>query len=371
MQNTTNLFRKWAALAALALCAAPLIASAAPPKKPAKKPDDGGNSRGTQQVAGGNGLFSVVYTLNDGFNFTILSARYTIEPHNDYNGTMAANDEKLLWITVAVKNSDKDKDHSWGALDVMLVDTDEKTYTPGSGTVMLTSRGSAEFSTTLKPGQGIGQDPTKDELSCAIPIPAKAKIKRIILNQGRKNVPGEKVVRYNIAGYQDGSPKNVIAPLPKYAADPSDTTGATVAIPATAMPGTFYPDGDFAVRFDGLTVSEDVVLDKNKAESGKKYAVATFTARNIYSKKVSTFELGGQSDEITLKDADGEKYKAAPEANYAMRKAKRDEALSSQEVEVGEEITYRYFFLIPADAKPVSLTFGQGKYGHIYKVDVK
>ena len=358
---------------ALALLAAPLTSTGAPPAKktPPKKTDDGGQSRGTKQVAGGDGIFGVVYTLNNGFNFTILSARYTLEPHNDYNGSMAQNDEKLVWITFAVKNSEKDKDQIWGDLDVMLVDDKEQTYTPGSGRVMLTSRGNAGLSATLKPGQGIGQEPAKDELSCAIPVPVKAKIKRIILNEGRKNVTGEKVVRYNIAGFQNGSPKNMIAPLPKYAADPADTTGASVAIPATALPGTYFPAGYFAIRFDGLSFSEEAILDKNTPADGKRYAIATFTARNEYSKLISTFELGGQNDEITLRDADGEKYKAAPEAGYALRRAKRDELLESQEIAVGEEITYRYFFLIPRDAKPASITFGQGKYGHAYKVDVK
>ena len=94
-------------------------------KPPAKKPDDGGQSRGTKQVAGGDGIFGVVYTLNSGFNFTILSVRYTLEPHNDYNGTMAKSDEKLVRITVAIKNSDKSKDKSWGGFDVMLVDDKE------------------------------------------------------------------------------------------------------------------------------------------------------------------------------------------------------------------------------------------------------
>ncbi len=356
---------------ALALLLAPLVATGQNKKAPAKKTDDGGQSRGTKQVAGGNGIFGVVYTLNSGFNFTILSAHYTLEPHNDYAGSMAQNDEKLLWITFAVKNSEKDKDQTWGDLDVMLVDDKEQTYTPGSGRVMLTSRGNAGISATLKPGQGLGQEPAKDELSCAIPVPAKAKIKRIILNEGRKNLPGEKVVRYNIAGFQDGAPKNVIAPLPKYAADPADTTGASVAIPATAVAGTYYPAGYFALRFDGLTFSEEAILDKTAPTEGKRYAIATFTAKNEFSKPITTFELGGQSDEIVLRDADGEKYKAAPEAGYAMRRAKRDELLESQEIAAGEEITYRYFFLIPKDAKPASVTFGQGKYGHAYKVDVK
>lgn len=352
-------------LTAVTVCALP---AAAQTNKAKKKVPPTQQSRGTKQVAGGDGVFGEIYTLKSEFNFSLLSARYTIEPHNDYNGTMATNEEKLVWLTFAIKNSDSGKDHFWGGLDVTLVDENEKNYNAGAGSVRLASQGGKEYSVTLKPGQGVGQQPDKDELSCAIAVPAKAKIKKIILNDGRKTVPSEKVVRYNIAGFPGGSPKNVIAPLPKYAADSSDPTGATLAIPATAEPGNYYPAGYFAIRFDGILLSTVETLDKNKPEDGKQYAILTFTAKNIFSKPISTFELGGQFDTLALRDTDNEKYGSAAESGYALRRAKRDEALNSQEVAVGEEITYRYFFLIPKDAKPASITFGDGKYGHLYKL---
>ena len=362
-------------LLALSAIAAPPVAPKKPPvkkpvaKPPVKKPGD--ESRGTMQVAGGDGIFGTVYTLNDGSNFTILSAKYTIEPHTDYSGTMAGKEEKLVWITFAVKNSEKDKDISAGGLDVTLVDDSNQNYSVGSGTVSLASQGSKELSMTLKPGQGIGQDPVKDELSCAIAVPAKAKIVKIILNQGRKNVASEKVVRYNIAGNVGGSPKNIIAPLPKYAADPTDPTGATLANPATAVLGKYYPDGYFAVRLDKFELSDDTLYEKEKPEDGKTYAIFTFTAKNIYGKKITTFELAaGQDAEVFIRDADNEKYKVAGDPGYAFRKAKRDEHLDSTEVEVGEEISYRYFFLIPKDTKPASITFGQGQYGHAFQVNL-
>lgn len=364
---------------ALSLLTAPLLAAPpkkAPPKKPMappvkpKKPGDGGLSKGAKQMAGGDGVFGTVYTLDDGFNTAILSVRYTLEPHGDYNGTMPGSDEKLVWITVAVKNSGTG-DSLWGSLDCTLVDDSGQNYTNGSGMTKLASQGGKELSVNLKPGQGVGQDPVKDELSYAVPVPGKAKIVKIIVNHGRKNVPGEKVLRYTVAGNPGGSPKNVIAPLPKYAADPTDPTGATLAIPATAVMGKYYPDGYFAVRLDNFEVSDQVIYENERPEEGKTYAIFTFTAKNIYPKPITTFELkAGQSDKIVLRDADGEKYNVAGDPGYAFRKAKRDEAFDSQEVEVGEEVSYRYVFSIPKDAKPASITFGQGTYGHAYKVDL-
>ena len=350
----------------LALGVISLPALAQPTKK---KPDDGGQSRGTKQLAGGEGAFGVVYTLNTGMNFSLISAKYTLEPHNDYNGTLSKPDEKLIWLTFSVQNSEKLKDNEFGDLAVTLVDEDEKNYTPGSGTVMLASKGNAEFSVSLKPGQGVGLNPMKDELSCAIPIPAKARIKKIMLNNGRLNVPGEKVLRYNIAGFPGGSLKNVIAPLPAYAADPKDSSGATVAIPGKAVIGTYYPAGYFAERLDSVTFSEEALVDGAKPEEGKRYVVALFTAKNAFSKKITIFELGGLGESLVLRDTDGEKYKPAS----AMLRAKRAEKFEgNEEYEVGEELSFRYVFIVPKDAKLSTLNFGLGdNYGHEYRAEVK
>lgn len=355
----------------LAFSLVPALAAPVPKKKPAPKVPPGDVSRGAHQLAGGDGVFGTVYTLQNEFNYEILSARYTIEPHNDYSGTQADRDGKLVWITFAIKNSDRTEARAWPGTEVTLIDDNNQNYTSGSGQTMLASQGSKESFGNLLPGQGLGQDPVKDELSIAIPVPGKAKIVKILLSTGRKNVPGEKVVRYGIAGNPGGSPKNVIKPLAKYAADPTDPTGATLAIPGSVIAGKYYPDGGFAVRFDTLTTTTEPIYDKTPPTDGNVYVVANMTGKNIFSRKASTFDFyASQSDEITVRDSDGEKYRVFGDAGYAFRHPKRDEALQSTEIEVGEEFHFRYIFMLPKNAKPASITFGQARYGHAYKLDL-
>lgn len=356
---------------ALVLTIIPTLASAAPPvKKKPVKVAPGDMSRGAHQLAGGDGVFGTIYTLQNSFNYEILGAKYTVEPHNDYNGTQAARDEKLVWITFAIKNSGTSPD-AWGTPEITLVDDNNQNYTSGSGTTQLASQGSKGSFGSLLPGQGLGQDPVKDELSVAIPVAGKAKIVRIILNTGRKTVPDEKVLRYNIAGTPGGSPKNIIKPLPKYIADPTDPTGATLAIPGNVIAGKYYPDGSFAVRFDSLTTTTDPLYERVPLEDGKVYVVVAMTGKNIWSKKTSTYDFyANQSPEITLRDTDGEKYAVAGDAGYAFRHPKRDEALQSTEIDVGEEFHFRYIFQVPKGTKLASITFGQSRYGHDYKLNL-
>ena len=314
-------------------------------------------------MKGGDGVFGVVYTMvnnnGHGVNVQFIKARYTLEPHNDYSGSMAMPDQKLFVLTFAVKNPNKDLDVD-GGIEITLVDENENNYETGSGVICTTANGSKEPSLSLKPGQGVGQDPTTNELSLAIPLPGSAKIK-----MGRANVPDEKVLRFPIAGSTGGSPKNIIAPLPKYAADPTDPTGATAVEVAPVIMGKYYPDGYFALRLDSVTLSPDAVQKGQKPDEGKVWAIATFTAKNIYSKQASLFDLGGEG--VLIKDTDNEKY---PADEAGKRKATRDEDAGSAYVDKGEEMTFRQFFMVPKDVKLKSLVYPSGKYGHNYVWDL-
>lgn len=344
-----------------------------PAKKTAKKPappvSTGEQSQGTQQMAGGDGVFGTVYTMVNGsdnhYNLQFIRARYTLEPHNDYSGSMPMPDQKLFILTFAVKNPNKDHDLDLGGIDITLVDENDNNYALGSGTTRIAANGTKEAYITLKPGQGIGQDPIANELSLAITVPGNAKIKKILLKGGRATMPDEKVLRFNIAGTTGGSPKNIIAPLPKYAADPTDPTGAVTVETANGVMGKYYPDGYFAIRLDSVVLSPDAVLKGNKAEDGKEWAVATMTCKNIYSKEASTFDLGGEK--IILRDADNEKYNVD---EAGKRKATRDEEAGSVYVDKNEELTFRYFFQVPKATKLKSLFFQSGKYGHSYQWDL-
>ncbi len=359
--------------ALLATSLVPLcMAYAAPPKSAPPKPtlNNGEATKGTEQMKGGDGVFGTIYTMVNGhgsnYNFQLLSARYTLEPHNDYAGSMPLPDQKLLVLTFAVKNPNKDSDLDQGGVDMTLVDENDNNYGEGAGTMMLASNGSKELYITLKPGQGFGQDPTANALSVAFVVPGNAKIKKILINSGRAAVPSEKIMRYTIAGNTGGSPKNVITPLPKYAADPTDPSGGVALETAPAVLGKYYPDGYFAARLNSVTLApSDTVYKGEKAPDGKQWAIANFSVKNIYSKAVTTFEIAG--DGIALKDMDGEKHPAEEGGRW---KATRDEAAGSVEVDKGEESNFRIFFAVPKDVKLKSLLFPPVKYGHIYQWDL-
>ena len=179
-------------------------------------------------------------------------------------------------------------------------------------------------------------------------------------------MPSEKVLRFNIAGYPGGSPKNVIAPLPKYAADPTDPTGATTLLTSPAVIGKYYPSGYFAVRADAVATSTTEPLNGNPPADGKEWYILSLTVKNSYAKgTASTFDFSDDKTPL-LRDADGEKYRPTE----WQRKVTHDEDASSTHIEPGEETSFRYFFEVPKGDKLKTVTFGGGKYGHVYQLDL-
>ncbi len=71
----------------------------------APKSNKSGSAKGQEQMKGGEGAFGAIYTTKDDFNLQLISAQYSLEPHNDYAGTMPSEEEKLVVITYAIKNS--------------------------------------------------------------------------------------------------------------------------------------------------------------------------------------------------------------------------------------------------------------------------
>lgn len=343
-----------------------------PVKPPVKNQDI---SRAQGQLQGGDGVFGAIYTLNSGWNFTILRARYTLDPYLSYDGVFPEPDGKLLILSLAIKNSDP-TDKFFGGPEFQAFDEDGHEYP--SSDYRLASEGSKQNSFNLKPGQGIGQTPDKDEFAIAFHVPGKARISKIILKDGRKFVKDEKVVRYFISDVatkdrdgQPGNPKNAIAPLPNYIRDPADKLGATALTePATNL-GTAVPTGYYTVSIDSVTLSSTEKCKDQLPADGKQYAIVTMTVKNIWSKEMGLFDLLSDSTTV-LKDADGEKY--ATIEGSGRRKTKRDEPLADGlTIPPGEMYTFRHFFEVPKDVKLKSVSFGQGnsrKY-HVDLTDAK
>jgi len=351
------------AVLSLTLPAIAMAQKKAPAKPPVKSQvKDQDISRAQGQLQGGDGVFGSIYTLNSGWNFTILRARYTVDPYLSYSGLLPDADSKLLILSLAIKNSDP-TDKFFGGPEFQAFDEEGHDYQ--SADYRLTSTGSKENSFNLKPGQGIGQMPDKDELTVAFKVPDKAHISKIILKDGRKFVKNEAVVRYFIADVatkehdgQIGNPKNTIAPLPTFMRDPADKLGAVPYTVAPTKLGTVVPTGYYAVSIDSVVLSTtEKVKDQAPAE-GKQFAIVTMTVKNNWTKAMGLFDL--LSEETTvLKDTDGEKYTVIE--GTGKRKAKRDEEIpDGLELQPGESYTYRHFYEVPKDVKLKSITFGQG-----------
>lgn len=336
----------------LTVCAA---AFAAPAKQPAKNA-----VKGQGQLVGQNGQFGVVYSLQQGFNFTVLSARYDVIPFPALNGAVTVKtQEKLLIMDIAIKNV-KTADNFF-ATDDLFTAVDTKGGLFPHGAVSLASKGNAITDLTLRPGQGFGQPELKDPLRVAFSIPAKSRIVKIMVNQGRVGRNDEKVIRYYVAGAtkaeagEAGDPKNVIAPLPETVRDTSDASGAIALDEGKGTPGAYLPSGGFALRLDSFAYSTEALVDGNAPEEGKRYAVVTITAKSLIEDPLTMFEVQGGDDPLyMITDSDGERTKPT-----AYRKAKPDEE-PEHEFKKGDEYAFRVVFTLPTEATAKTLVLGAG-----------
>lgn len=344
----------------LPLTAALLVAvgatHAAPTKKPAKRAPAPNQVKGQGQMVGANGQFGQVYTLDNGFNFEVLSGRYSVEPFVAYETLAAHSDQKLVVLDLAIKNVN-DGDNFFDSQDLFtLVDAQGQLYT--GGTIALTSQGDKEASFTLRPGQGLGQPALHDPLRFGILVPAKARIVKIMLNHGRKG-RDEKTIRYYVAGAtaaeagEAGDPKNVLAALPDGVRDPSDPSGAVALDQGKGAKGAFLPSGAYGIRFESLTYTSDPIFNGNAPDEGKKYAVLTVTAKNLTAKEQGIFDLeGGDSPLYEITDTDGASYKPV-----GYRKPRLDED-ADHTFKPGDEYTFRIIFQVPKDVKIKTLVLG-------------
>ena len=273
-------------------------------------------SRGKDNFAGQNGQFGVVYSLQNGFNFAINSARYTLEPFLGPSFPTAGIDEKLVVLEIAIKNTKSDD--NWFGTEGLFTLVDAKGELYNSQSFALESKGSVDPNLTLRPGQGLGQADLKDPLRVAFKVPGQARIVKVMLNQGRAGKNGEQVIRYYVAGAtkaeagETGDPKNLITPLPEEVRDPGDPSGAVAVDEGKGTTGVYVLSGAFALRLDSFAFSTEPLIDGSAADEGKRFAVATVTAKSLTEQSLTMFEVsGGDFPLYQLTDADGERIHPA------------------------------------------------------------
>ena len=315
----------------------------------------GNQVKGQGQMAGADGSFGTLYTLDNGFNFEILSARYTVEPFNGYEMDGVRTDDKMLVLDIALKNANETD--MYFDTEGLFTLVDEKNQNYSRYALALESLGSTSANMSLKPGQGLGQPGLKDPLRVAFVVPGKARLTKIIVNHGRKGRT-ESVIRYYIAGTTkaeagaDGDPKNVIAPLPDGVRDPADASGAVALAQGKGVMNTPLPSGAFALTLTSFAVTSDPILSGAAPDDGKQYAVASVTAKSLLA-GYSTFDVeGGNSPLYELTDADGERY-----APVGFRKAVADEE-PEHDFKRGDDYKFRVVFAVPKAAVLKKLVLG-------------
>ena len=332
----------------------PVLAQTKPKTKPApQKPQPAVGIKGAGQVVGGVNRFGELFALKSGFTYQILSARYSLEPFECYSNTPPGTDEKLLILTIAIKNNRRDADNFFGEHLLKAVDASGQNY--DSGYYVLRSKPTAEFGPTLKPGQGLGQGGT-DPIEVVFKLPQTARVAKLILGVGREGTQ-EEVTRFFMADATEAEaggkpdPKNVIAPLP-------DGAAKDALIPQNQS----VPSWSFAFTLTGF--SQAGKKGDEDAPEGKRWVYAHITVKNTMHTKQNLYEFSGGDGtrEMLLRDTDGEKY-----PGYELLKAKRDEE-ANDSLEPGEERVLRVAFLVPKDATFKTALLGASR-GHRYVFD--
>ena len=312
--------------------------------------------KGQQQLAGSIVTFGTTYTLQTKFNFTLFSASYGIEAVDADNALIPTDETKVLTLTFGVKNADGGD--NWLNTEGLFTFVDDKDQVyEVVGLPTLKSSGTRAPNLTLRPGQGLGIPAEKDPLSMSFLVPKKARITKIMVNQGRLQDKNEKVLRFLLTPPpKDKNAKgNFIKPLPAEIVDPADPFGAIELDAGKGTAGAFMPSGAYAIRYDGIGTPADAKYDGNEPEEGKKFVVVTISAKTLVSADYTEFDLtGGDFPKYEIVDADNEHYQP-----IGFRKAKADEAPSHKFIK-GEPYGMRIFFALPKDAQPKKLKLGAG-----------
>ena len=141
MNKTLFLLTPLVLLAGVALGAPPKKTL---PKKPPVKPAPAKPGvKGAAQMAGGVIRFGEIFALKSGFTYQILSARYSLDPRDDYEHDALKADEKFLILRVAMKNNRKEGDNDTGGESLQAVDATGKLY--DNGLYVLASKPGEEF----------------------------------------------------------------------------------------------------------------------------------------------------------------------------------------------------------------------------------
>jgi hypothetical protein len=302
------------------------------------------------EMEGTDGEFGQTFTLKTGFDFTVSSAEYTVSRVSAGAVTIPKADEKLLIIHVKVRNGGTDEAtfdptaYAWTA-----VDTDGQEHAGGTDYGRLSSEKAVG---AMKAGAAY------DDVFTSITLPARLKVVKLILSNGRVNT-SDKVLRYKL-----GAGKNIIAPLPDFVRDPLDPDGETAlsTIPH-AHASFYYPLGLFDAQLLNIRYSDGPV-GVNQADEGKHFMVVTLAFRN--QSPTATGISAGTFNAKVDDDADQD-YPC----DGAMPATVDEDVAPDQMVNPSETFKMRYYVQVPKTSVIRSFTISEGdSRSYVYTIAV-
>ena len=298
---------------------------------------------GTQQLKGEYGQIGHTYTLGKSYpwNVTLKSAEYTVDTIR-FGGRILypARDKKFLVLHYTVHNPQKSQAlMRFDTFHVTAVDANDKNW-EGVGELGSEETGD-RIEQQFKPAQ-------KMDVYTAVLVPAAGEIPKIII-KASDNL----VIRYNLLGKAK--------PLPEPYADTNDKTGATAFTMVPAKPGVFFPVGQYAIKLDGISYTDQAV-GNYRLSNGGRFLVVNMTAKGLDTVRpvlrFDTFRVKLLDTDGTEVDWKGDLFKASSDGTIEMN------------LEQDQEVKFRLLFSVDKGVTPKTLAISQGQ-SRVYQFEVQ
>lgn len=287
--------------------------------------------KGTTQLAGDQAMPGQAYTLGttSPINFTLNSAEYTATRVR-FSGTVfyPSREEKMLLLRFTLQNPQSVEQYvNWATVRFTVVDANNvnREYVADIGATSTQE----SLGMSLKPAQ-------KVEAYTVVMLPAKGSTPKLMVlpNDGP-------VLRYDL--------RSVVKDLPMPFADPTDGASAVTEIPS--QPGITLPLGRYDIALEKLEYSSAPFNEFELADD-QRFLIISFALTNR-TVTDQFFNWGTCEPQLELEDGSL--------AEWAMKDvfigtSKRP---VSMDIKPGQTLKIRYYFVVPNDTLPATITFAE------------
>jgi len=268
------------------------------------------------------------------YRITLKSAEYSIAGQVFGNDVIfPKQDEKLLVLHYTIQNADSTKaDLNWSTIRATAIDAGNANY--GYVEYIGVESDHEKVGADLAPGQSL-------DVYSGIIVPAAKPMRQIKLQ-----ADGWRALVYDLA-----TPANAVKGLKAPYADPSDAAGAVALTEIPATLNTPYITGTLQVTLTNAVYSTVPFGDEEVPEDGA-FLLVTYMVKNLDVKEADV-NWGVFAPALMLDDD----TEGAWSQDIYTAKAARS---FSGQLKVGQEVTIRHRFAIPAETKAKMLTIREG-----------